>query len=176
MGNFHTNADGLTQHYGTRDVDEQAVTREVAGAGAVHELIVDFDYTDIGATAVSFWKEDSGGGATPDSPSGIHAAIPDGAFIKSATLLVKTAFVGATATLNIGTYEKDGTAIDADGIDATIAVTAIDANDDVVICDGAQVGAVLANGPAYIGMDYDTAAFTAGAARLVVEYIIERNA
>jgi putative methionine-R-sulfoxide reductase with GAF domain len=102
------------------------------------------------------------------------AYIPAGAYITSAYLIVETAFAGATAQLNVGLYEKDGTVIDADGIDATIAVTAIDAAGDVVACDGAAVGGVVVADTAndmYVAVDYDTAAFTAGKGKLIVEFI-----
>jgi hypothetical protein len=52
---------------------------------------------------------------------------------------------GAT-TLSIGLKQLDGTDIDPDGIDATIAKTAIDADGDVVQCDGALVNGVVSIG------------------------------
>ena len=80
---------------------------------------------------------------------------------------------GAYAALNIGLQTAAGVAIAAQGIDAAIAVTAIDAIGDVVACNGANVGGVVSVGtaPAYVSLDYDTAAFTAGTAKLVIEYI-----
>lgn len=101
------------------------------------------------------------------------AFIPAGAVITEATLVVTTAATsGASATLTIGTYNAAGTAIDADGIDAAVALTALDADDDVVRCDGAQasgVGGKLAVN-AYVEAIYGTAAFTAGEVELVVKY------
>lgn len=100
--------------------------------------------------------------------------IPAGSVITGATLVMNTAATsGGSATLTIGTYNSAGTAIDADGIDATIALTAIDAIGDVVRCDGAQAAGVLGycSANAYIGAIYATAAFTAGTATLVVKYV-----
>jgi hypothetical protein len=87
--------------------------------------------------------------------------------------LFRLPFAGATAALNIGLQTAAGVAIDADGIDVAIAVTAIDAIGDVVACNGAAVGGIVTVGtaPAYVSLDYDTAAFTAGTAKLVIEYI-----
>lgn len=182
MGNLYTNTDGLVQHYGTRTSTEYALSRAPEAAGAVKEIILDFDFNHIGLTTATFFDQDADNDGTNDSPSTAHAAIPAGSYIKSATLLVKTAFVGATAALNIGTYQADGTAIDADGVDAAIAVGSIDAVGDVIACDGAQVGASISNtAPSgssddgiYLAVDADTAVFTAGEARLVVEYITPR--
>ncbi len=104
-----------------------------------------------------------------------HPVIPAGSVIVGATLVMSTAADSAAdnATLTIGTYNAAGTAIDADGIDATIAQTAIDAEGDVVRCDGAQASGVLGYCAvdAYIGMIYGTAAYTAGAGKLIVEFI-----
>ncbi len=104
----------------------------------------------------------------------LEAMIPAGAIIVNADLVITTAATsGGSATLTIGTYNAAGTAVDADGIDAAIALTAIDADGDVVQCDGAQVSGVVTVGsaPVYIGALYGTAAFTAGEAVLIVEYI-----
>ena len=153
----YTNADGL-----------QVLTNGAAGVAA-----------NNGTTAVSAKKtlvvtladatELGTGITTPDDQ---EAFIPSGSYITSASLLVTTAFTsGGSATLTIGTYEQDGTPIDADGIDATIAVADLAAN-KAVACDGAQVGGTaLVTADSYIKAKYATAAFTAGAAKLVIEYI-----
>lgn len=154
----YTNEDGL---YIITHGDQGAVKDNGSTVESMTQtLIVDIDdAADIPATAAT--------------PVANDAYIPAGSYIKNAYLIVETAFAGATAVLNIGTYQKDGTTIDADGIDAAIAVTAIDAAQDVVVCDGAQVGGVVTVGAndAYVQFDYDTAAFTAGKAKLYVEYI-----
>lgn len=105
-------------------------------------------------------------------PSPNEAYIPAGSYIKSASLLVETAFTsGGAATLTIGLQEADGSAIDADGIDAAVAKAALAAN-LAVACDGALVGGTaLVQADAYISMIYGTAVFTAGKGKLVIEYI-----
>ena len=107
------------------------------------------------------------------TPQDHDAFIPAGSYITSASLIVSTAFAsGGSATLTIGTYTQAGAAVDADGIDAAIALAAIGA-DKAVACDGAAVGGTATVGGAdvYIEAIYGTAAFTAGEAKLVIEYI-----
>ena len=101
------------------------------------------------------------------------AVIPAGSVILSATWVTTTEVTsGGAATLTIGTYNAAGTAIDADGIDAAIALTAINAVGETVRCDGAHLttaGYVASD--AYIGMIYAAAAYTAGAGELIIEYV-----
>ncbi len=100
--------------------------------------------------------------------------IPAGSSIIRATLTVLEAFTsGGATTLSLGLKEKDGTDIDADGIDATIAKTVIDAIGDVVQCDGALVAGLLISdtADAYISSVVATGPYTAGMAELNIEYI-----
>jgi hypothetical protein len=153
----YTNADGLRvlTNGGQGTVQDKGV----AGDGF---LVVDIaDFTDIGSTF---------GASDIDAND---AVIPAGSVILGATLVMTTAATsGGAATLTIGTYNSAGTAIDADGIDAAVALTVIDAAGDVVRCDGAQASGVLGylTADAHIGLIYGTAAYTAGAGKLIVEY------
>ena len=153
----YTNADGLL-----------VLTNGAAGTPADNGiaeygkkfLVVDIaDATEIGTSAAA--------------PAANDAFIPAGSYITGAHLVVTDAFTsGGLATLNVGLYTAAGVAIDADGIDATIAVADLAAN-KAVACNGALVGgtATVGTADAYVSWDYDTAAFTAGAAKLVIEYI-----
>lgn len=156
----YTNADGL---YVLTNGDQGAVlTQGVTAESPRQALKVDLTFTSIGS---SF-------GASDINPN--HPFIPAGSVIVGATLVMTTAATSAgSATLTLGTYNSAGTAIDADGIDAAIALTAIDADGDVVRNDGAQASGVggYVSADAYIGAIYGTAAFTAGAGTLIVEYI-----
>jgi hypothetical protein len=108
-----------------------------------------------------------------DTPQDHDAFIPAGSYITGASLIVTTAFTsGGSATLTVGTYQQDGTVVDADGIDATVALAALAAN-KAVACDGAAVGgtATVGANDVYVEAIYGTAAFTAGEAKLVIEYI-----
>lgn len=156
----YTNADGLyvLTFKDKGEVLPQGVTAESPRSA----LIMDLTLTEVGSTF-------GAANLTPNFPF-----IPAGSVIVGATLVMTTAATsGGAATLTIGTYNAAGTAIDADGIDAAVALTAIDADGDVVRCDGAQAAGVLGyvSENAYIGAIYGTAAYTAGAAKLVVEYI-----
>ncbi len=96
--------------------------------------------------------------------------LPAGAVIKDAYFVVDTAFTsGGSAVLDIGLKQADGTNVDDDGIDAAVALGALSA-DSVVASDGALVGTRLAN-PSYVMATYDTAAYTAGAGKLVIKYL-----
>ena len=156
----YTNADGLyvLTFKDKGEVLPQGVTAESPRSA----LIMDLTLTEVGSTF-------GAANLTPNFPF-----IPAGSVIVGATLVMTAAATsGGSATLTIGTYNAAGTAIDADGIDAAVALTAIDADGDVVRCDGAQAAGVLGyvSENAYIGAIYGTAAYTAGAAKLVVEYI-----
>lgn len=156
----YTNADGLRV---LTNNDQGALGGEgVTARGSRQTLVVDITGTALGTTF---------GASNIDL---LAPTIPANAIIVNADLVITTPFTSAgAATLTIGTYNAAGTAIDADGIDATIAITAIDADGDVVQCDGAQVSGLVTVGgaAAYVGAVYGTAAFTAGAAKLIIEYI-----
>lgn len=158
-----TNDDGLNVRFG---LEKSAVSAggELVSAGDTIEMRFKITGTDVPAT-------DAPIGDVPEGP------IPDGALLLSADLYVTVPFVGATATLDLGLFNDDGdgtySANDADGIDAAIAVTAIDAVGDHIVCDGALIGTVIAgtgDRPVYVSSGYNTAAFTAGEADLVVVY------
>jgi len=156
--NWWTNSDGLYVGYGTRDVSTTLAGKTSKG-GLKQELTVRIVGTDLADAA------------TVDQLA--HSAvIPAGAFIESATLEVHTAFAGSNAVLDIGVYavDSDGTT-DDDGIDAAVAVTSIDAEQDTIACDGAVVDTVL-DAPYGVGASYDTAAFTAGVGTLTIVYYI----
>ena len=107
---------------------------------------------------------------------GDDAFIPAGSVITRAFVYVKTAFAGDTATMDLGLKLAAGTAISADGIDADIAVTALDAAGDTILCNGTYIAdgdltGVRLSADAYISASYETAAFTAGDAILYVEYL-----
>ena len=147
-----TNSDGLEIRF--KNPEAGATGAQVVG-GATKELIVDFDF----ATAIT---------AAAD---GHEAFIPAGAYIKSATLIVTSAMTGTSGTLTIGLAQKDGTVIDADGIDAAVAQATL-ISSAVVKCDGALAGGTAAiganNGYVYTSLG---GTVTGGRGRLVIEYI-----
>lgn len=152
---YWTNSDGLVVGFGTRSVETNSGAQPSVG-GLRQQVKVRIKAADLADSDVSAQL--------------LHGVtIPADSLLESAKLFVTTAFAGATAVLDIGTYDSAGSAVDDDGIDAAIAVASL--GDNVVIaCDGALIGTVLASNQR-IGLSYDTAAFTAGEAWLVVEYI-----
>ncbi len=155
----YTNSDGLRVLTGIDQGTEK--TQGTAAGPMVQTLVVDLTFTGIGS---------SFGASNIDLN---NPFIPAGSLITRADLVMTTAATsGGAATLTLGTYNAAGTAIDADGIDATVALTAIDAIGETVRCDGAHLttgGYVSEN--AYIGAIYGTAAYTAGVGKLYVQYI-----
>lgn len=151
-------------NYGVREIDGgEDGGKYPRDSGNVSKCEWVFDYTDV----------NSGGSLTAARNYNGVKSIPAGSFILSATLQVKEAFTsGGSATLDLGLVEADGTAIDADGIDAGIALGAINAANETVLCDGALVGALAGIGAAdgQLICANGTAAFTAGKAVLEVEY------
>ncbi len=153
----YVNADGL--EILTAGEQGTAAARGTSLSSQKKALVMTITGTDLGTSA--------------DTPQDHDAFIPAGSYITSASLIVTTAFAsGGSATLTIGTYQQDGTTVDADGIDATVAVADIGAN-KAVACNGAAVGgtATVGANDVYIEAIYGTAAFTAGVAKLVIEYI-----
>lgn len=156
MGTW-TNADGLYVKFGVSEHNLAKGGAKNTGGNVYNELKVEVNYDDLAATGTETILEDGVG-------------IPDGAHLKSAEFYVEEAFVGATATLTLGVIARDRTTeVDADGIDVTIAVTAIDAVGDTIACDGDLIGTTMATG-GLITATEGTAAFTAGKGILTIKY------
>ena len=151
---------GVVQHYGPRtDNDGEANTIMQDGNFEVIEL--DFDYLDANA-------------GLPALNQNVDASvplIPAGSVIVEGYLQVGTAFTsGGSATLEIGTQQANGTAIDADGLDS-LAVASLTAG-SIHVFDGALIGAVSsATLGSQISVDDATAVFTAGTGKIVVKYL-----
>ena len=162
-----TNEDGLNIRYGTEQAAPVKPTvAQVLEFGNKRQVVVDFTYDNLPDVTV-----DTDNDGTNDAYSDWDVAIPANAYITEAVLQVTEAFAGGTS-MNFGLYQKDDTVIDADGLDAGVTTAAM-ADNRVVDMDGALVG-----GTANIG-DEDgylkvaaTGTFTAGAARIVIEYVV----
>lgn len=151
----YTNADGM---YVLTHGDKGQVINSGGHVGNTRNVLA-VEFPDLSTLTDSTW-----------SPTPIEAALPSGAVILKATVVVMDAATsGGSATLDIGLFQEDGTAIDDDGIDAAIAVASLTAN-AVVDANGAVVGTRLAE-KAYVGATYDTAAFTAGRVKVLIEYV-----
>lgn len=155
MGTW-TNDDGLHIRYGSDEAAMKKVGSFADFDGGRQILEVEFDYNDV-----------TSAGSETILSDGVR--IPAGVFLEKAEFVVETAFTsGGAATLTFGLIDEDrSTAFDADGIDAAIAITAIDAAGDNITCDGAVVGTVLTNSaPMLVTATVGTAVFTAGKGRL----------
>ncbi len=157
---FEADGNGLHTWYGPRKVgSEIGLPGRTRTSGVTKQLIVDFSFNSL---------------PTYSSTNAANLVIPVNSLILSARLEVLTLFAGGTS-LAVGLNRNGtGTAIDADGLitDANAGLTALDDTvGERVIGTGALVGAVS-------DATYDaqvvvaaTGTFTAGKARLVVEFI-----
>jgi hypothetical protein len=160
---------GVNAHYGPRTTDKTG--------GGVYTNKLDNDILEL-----EFSYDD-----LPDENTAFKHLIPANAAILRAELVVLTAFAGGTS-YDIGLVQDGGSAIDADGIDAAIALASINAVGARVRCDGALVAAETVDATSAsttepliysqptIGSNAGsvkvaaTGTFTAGKARLVIEY------
>ena len=154
--------DGLRVGFGQRDVSENS-GKKIVTEGAVEQIILDInDATGLAASVV-----------TSDDAVVEGAHIPANSLILSAKLIVKSggAFTsGGAPTLDVGTYDLDGAAVDEDGLIAAEVLANLDADGDVVDGAGAQVGTVVTQ-DVRVAARANVATYTAGAAQVVVEYI-----
>lgn len=189
MGSWR-NHDGLTVLYGnSRSASQHAGGTKSSGVSDT--ITMDFDWRGVVPTlpATTSMAErykfgmmdvDTDGDGIPDAYSQMNTAIPPNSFISRATLFIFNAWETVIApTLRIGTYLEDGSAFFSNGIEDGVGKAALSAN-AVIECDGVQIGSSspgdIATVPTYIRAFRDGfGAFTAGSARLVVEYISPRE-
>ena len=170
MASVWANADGLNVMFGSEQGKERSRGGEVLSTDGTHTLVVPLVATDL----VGF-DADADNDGTLDSFSGMQASIPAGSLITEAKIVVTTAFAApgtaGAAVMDIGLYKMGGTAIDADGIDAGIIESALEAG-DAISCDGALVGATTGADVGYIKATGTSGNVpTAGKAKLVLKYI-----
>ena len=157
---FWINNDGLKVGFGPRTTDNpeagpiktEGLRKEIIKR--VYDAAIDVPATDTAAT------------------EGDQVPIPANAVGVRAWFRVTEDFVGAGASLNVGVKAKDGTTIDVDGFIAAEGVANLTAG-AVIEGDGALIGAIVADEPAYITFTYAGAAFTAGAGELTIEYLLD---
>lgn len=164
-----TNADGLVVRYGTEAGEPLAGNPgEVLTLGAKKQLVIDFTYDNLPGYTADLNND----GTLDGFQEQLTPAIPAYSYIESAILIATVDWATASsAALTIGLQQEDGTEIDNDGIDASIAASALDLG-DVVNCDGALVGGTVSTGAnrGFVRAT-NTNTFTTGAAKLVITYI-----
>lgn len=157
------NPDGLLVRFG-KEAQVDAVVGSPTHMGDDTLFIADIDYIRLPA----FQSADTTGVIYGNYP---NAAIPAGAYIKSAVLDVDdVAFAGATAVLTLGLVQADGTEIDNNGLfnitDGAVANLGLGT---ARAGTGALIGTKLAT-TGYLWASVTTASFTAGRGRLTVTY------
>ncbi len=164
--------DGLVVGYGTHSADNDTPA-VVSGNGLVMVK------TEIIGVNIPDTASATNGIATPQA----HI-IPRGSLIVRATIEVVTAFTGSSSLLDIGFWSRGkATEVvdDADGLwdGGTIAelttvgeINVLDAA-FLPVADGVGTGTVgrVCNSDVVLTAEWETAAFTAGVALLVVEYM-----
>jgi len=164
---INVNSDGLEVRYGTSKATELK-GGDLKTFGDLQQVRLTITGTEV---------------PTTDAPIDKKVTIPSGSYIESAILTVgATAFTsGGSATLDVGTMLDDGDGTystkDDNGIDAAIAVGTLVANVRIV-CNGAQINTIVSSSdglPLPVSAGFNTAAFTAGLAELVISYKVSHD-
>jgi hypothetical protein len=160
--NKWVNKDGLDVYFGRRPTENNIASRnpEANGRKVITVYVRGEDVPASVSDAATLAADER------------SVFIPAGAVIEQATFIVSETFAGASSTLDIGLTSLAGVVSDMNGIDAAIALTALDAG-DLVKCDGALVfptaSAPLAAAQRVV-FGYGTAAMTAGSGKLGLTY------
>lgn len=167
--------DGLAVGFGRRTVDD-ALPSTVRTAGAVKQIILELN--DLTAL-----PQNTAAGTIVAGSVSNAALIPANASVQSVTIITKTAATsGGAADLFLGVYTigTNGalTAVDEDGLAAAGDSTLTDfsaAGETIVLgkaASAALIGKVtVGSSPVVVAAAYNAAAYTAGALRIIVEYV-----
>ena len=154
------NADGAYVLTGT---DQGAIRPNGVSEDAIlRTMVIDIDFTQIPAAV------------TAANINPMDATLPANSVIQSAYLFMSTAAAsGGAATLDIGTYNAAGTAVAATGIVAAAALSTVNTAGAVLRAAGAlTTTASTGAAPVYVVPKYGTAAYTAGAGKLYINYVV----
>lgn len=148
---------GVNVHFGPRDPSATTKPSTPRTAGHVKELKIPVRFNALPTTS-----------ATDNA----YLAIPAGSILKAARLVTTTNFASTsgTTTINIGLSTLAGVVVDADGIDAALAVDNLDVG-EVVLADGALIGQTVGTSAVQVTVVPSVADLTAGVGILYVEYI-----
>lgn len=125
----------------------------------IHRVIVNIDYDNLGLPDGNILVGNGFG-------RGI-AGVPANALVVSAKMYVTTAATDPTKTIDVGLEEKDGTAIDADGLIAAQALSV-----GVIAGAGALVGTKVTDKGFVVATSNGTAADLKGLkGSIVIEYV-----
>ncbi|RUP39339.1 MAG: hypothetical protein EKK63_10085 [Acinetobacter sp.] len=161
-----TNADGLEVWLGTTEA-EVTLGGELPSKGDYRKWEFELTLTDLA----------TGSALVPRTRS---LLIPKGTFLSKVIVQNLVAATGTNATLNVGLIRQNkSTTYDVDGILKVAPLTDFDTAGEKkeyvigVTGVGDLVGTTLANS-GYLVADYDTAAFTAGKVRIIIEGFVVR--
>lgn len=157
MAQTISNINGVRNYFGPVDPKDTKVPAKKTKL-ETEALVIDFRYDDLPAAS--------------STDEGV-LVIPAKSFIVSARLQVLEAFAGGTS-YNIGTAQTNGTAISAAGLFSALALASINTVGTWAVGGGALVGAVSSTTLDSQVTAAATGTFTAGRARLIVEYIPAR--
>lgn len=128
---------------------------------------LELDLTSLTDGTVNF-NVDRDGDGTNDGFLSNDIYIPAYASIVGVRAFVREAAAGGTS-IDVGLFEFDGTAVDADGLMDGVLTASIDVIGDVVNGSGALVGVSSGDSPTTIGIT-SAGTFTAGVLQIVLEY------
>jgi len=161
MGTW-TNSDGLYIKYGETEVTAKAAG-EYMTMGGMHVVEIELPLTSL-STSAAYYASDT-------------VTIPDGARIEEVEVISETAATSTgAATLDVGLIDQDrSTALDANGLVAALALSAINADGEKNVIRigstsvGALVGTTLTNTGLIIAQA-GTAVYTAGHVIVRIHY------
>ena len=167
MSNQWYNADGLLVETSRSRKREFNQPKQVVTAGHVQEIKFPFDLALLG-TGTTF-STDRNNDGTKDGFNTGDVFIPDQAHVLSAEVFMfDTAAAGGTA-ITVGTFQENGTAIDADGfVTAAVATNAAMAANARLAGNGSQINTAMTQS-AYVGL-VATGTFTAGKGYVLIRY------
>lgn len=152
--------DGLVVGYGTRDT-KNSESSGIRAVGRTQELTIQFDFNQVSDFAIGV------------VPTAKDMAVPIGAAVLSAKLVVLSALTGLTVTtgrLAVGLRKADGTALVSKGLIGDTAEAAL-ATGETVEGAGSVVDGVVLTEDGFPSIEMTGVDPTAGEAHLVVEYV-----
>lgn len=167
--------DGLARGFGTHSTDD-ALPSVVRTAGVVKQMVIEIE------NLTTLPLNTAVGTITAGSVSNA-AFIPANASVQSVTIVTKTAAdSGGAADILLGVYTVGSTgalvAVDEDGLAAAADSALADfsvAGETIVLGKSANAALVgkttVGTSPVVVAAAYATAAYTAGALQVVIEYI-----
>lgn len=163
MANTWVNDDGLLVRYGTEQGKRtvNGVTRpgSTQSNSKEQELIVTFDLEGAARTTFTTDLDNDG---TPDGFTDLDAALPAGVMVTGVEWFELETPAGGT-NYEVGTYEKDGTIIDIDGIinENTGPEAGDDVNTNAVTTQRQFIAAKT------------TGTYTAGIVKVIIRYVTQ---